>query len=120
VIEGAAGEATLDVEIAETPETRARGLMGRTSLPEDAGMVFLYPTPVDTGFWMKDTLIPLSIAFWDRDGRILEILDMEPCREDPCPVYDPGVTWLGAVEVNLGVFYDLGIRVGDRVRLDRA
>jgi uncharacterized membrane protein (UPF0127 family) len=109
----------LDVEIAETRRARATGLMGRESLPGDAGMVFLERTPVRQSFWMKDTLIPLSVAFWDKRGEIIAILDMEPCRADPCPTYDPGVAWLGAVEVNQGFFSQRGVEVGDEVTLRR-
>jgi uncharacterized membrane protein (UPF0127 family) len=114
-----AGSVKVRVEIAESPEAQQRGLMGRTELAPDAGMVFLEPRPVRVGFWMKDTLIPLSIAFWGHDQRILAILDMAPCEQEPCPTYDPGVAWTGAVEVNQGFFEDRGVEVGDPVRLDR-
>jgi uncharacterized membrane protein (UPF0127 family) len=110
---------SLMVEIAETQGDRATGLMGRASLAPDAGMVFLFDEPTDGTFWMKDTLIPLSIAFWDTNGRIGAILDMEPCERDPCPLYDPGVTYVGAVEVNQGWFDDHRVRVGDTVELAR-
>jgi uncharacterized membrane protein (UPF0127 family) len=116
-ISGDGPEVRVRVEIAETPEEKARGLMGRRSLPPDAGMVFLEEEPVSSGFWMKDTLIPLSIAFWDRDGRIFRILDMEPCLEDSCPTYDPRGPWVGALEVNQGFFEEHGIQVGDKVDL---
>jgi uncharacterized membrane protein (UPF0127 family) len=112
-----AGEVALSVEIAETQQARATGLMGRTTLAADSGMVFLFEAPTDGPFWMKDTLIPLSIAFWDAGGRIVSVLDMEPCRADPCPLYSPGVTYVGAVEVNQGFFEDQGIRAGDTVSL---
>jgi uncharacterized membrane protein (UPF0127 family) len=119
VIEARGGDVEVDVEIADTPRTRAKGLMGRTELPPDAGMVFLEDEPMAVGFWMKDTLIPLSIAFWGPERRILAILDMQPCREDPCPTYDPGVAWIGALEVNLGFFEEHGVDVGDAVHLER-
>ena len=118
-IETGSGEVEVQVSIAETPESRQQGLMGVTEMAPDTGMVFLESEPVQQGFWMKDTLIPLSIAFWDAEGTIRAILDMEPCREDPCKVYDPGVSWLGAVEVNQGFFADNGVEVGDTVRLER-
>jgi uncharacterized membrane protein (UPF0127 family) len=82
-------------------------------------MAFLQAWPVQQPFWMKDTLIPLSVAFWDQDGRIRAILDMEPCPAEPCPLYDPGVSWIGAVEVNQGFFEERGVEIGDRVRLER-
>ena len=66
---------------------------------------------------MKDTLIPLSIAFADADGTILSILDMDPCESDPCEIYDPGVPYRSALEVNQGAFDDWGVRVGDTLSL---
>src|SRR5207249_2279127 len=90
------------VQIARTAEQRERGLMGRRSLAPDAGMVFLEDGPTDATFWMRDTLIPLSIAFWGADGRIVDILDMAPCTADPCPVYRSSAAYVGAVEVNRG------------------
>ena len=108
----------LTVEVAETDEDRARGLMGRTSLPDDQGMVFIFFEEHFGGFWMKNTLIPLSIAFFDQEGDILDILDMKPCPKDPCPTYDPGVSYWGALEVNRGAFEDWGVSVGDRVRMN--
>jgi uncharacterized membrane protein (UPF0127 family) len=110
-------EVELSVEVADDDAERARGLMLRTSLPDDAGMVFLYPEPTEGSFWMKNTLIPLSIAFFDDEGTILRILDMEPCREDPCPLYTPGVAFTGALEVNRGAFARLGVLEGDRIEL---
>lgn len=108
----------LTVEVAESEADRARGLMGRTSLAEDHGMVFIFFEKHHGGFWMKDTLIPLSIAFFDQEGEILEILDMEPCEEDPCPTYDPGVPYWGAMEVNRGAFDEWGVSVGDTIRMN--
>ena len=61
---------------------------------------------------MKDTLIPLSIAFAGEDGTILAILDMDPCEADPCEIYDPDVSYRSALEVNQGAFYGLGRRRG--------
>jgi uncharacterized membrane protein (UPF0127 family) len=118
-ISGEGPNVPINVEIAETAEAKSRGLMGRTSLPENSGMVFLEEEPVISGFWMKNTLIPLSIAFWNEDGRIFEILDMEPCLKESCPTYEPGGAWVGAVEVNQGFFRENGVEIGDRVRLER-
>jgi len=111
--------AVLSAEIAETDETRRIGLMGRTSLATDAGMVFLFSDPNEAGFWMKNTLIPLSIAFWDARGRIVGILDMQPCETDTCPLYAPQEPYIGAVEANLGYFAEHDVKVGDTVELER-
>jgi uncharacterized membrane protein (UPF0127 family) len=117
VVETDGGKVELDIEVADTPEERATGLMGREDLGSLDGMAFVWPEPTSGGFWMKDTLIPLSIAFWDERGEIVAILDMEPCDADPCPSYDPGLAYVGAVEVGQGAFDANGIRVGDRVEL---
>ena len=108
----------IDVEIAQTPEERGYGLMNRDSLDPNSGMVFLYlGGPSSGSFYMKNTRIPLSIAFFDIDGRILEILDMEPCLKEPCPTYDPGVSYRGALEVNQGAFERWGVSEGDTITL---
>jgi uncharacterized membrane protein (UPF0127 family) len=107
----------LHVEVADTPPERETGLMGRTSLGADDGMAFLWRSPVREVFWMKDTPIPLSIAFWDARDRIVAILDLPPCQADPCPTYDPQVPFIGAVEANQGFFSERGVRLGDRVRV---
>ena len=113
-------ESTLvTVEVAETPEQHERGLTGRASLPEDEGMVFVFFEERDTGFWMKDTSIPLSVAFFDAEGTIVRILDMDPCTDDPCPVYDPGTGYMGALEVNQGAFDEWDIEEGDHLQLTR-
>ena len=112
------GEVTLQVEIADTPDERSEGLSNRTSLPEDAGMAFVWDEPVEARFWMKDTLIPLQIAFWGRDGAILAMFEMEPCPAEPCPTYGPDEPFVGAVEANSGWFTDHGVEVGDTVTLD--
>jgi uncharacterized protein len=111
------GTATLRVELAADGRARTIGLMNRPHLASDAGMVFLFRRPVSSSFWMKNTLIPLSIAFWDQSGRILKILEMTPCRADPCRFYSPEVTFVGAVEANRGWFADHGVRPGDIVAL---
>ena len=118
-IDTAGGEVTVPVEVANTPAKRERGLMGRQSLASDAGMVFVFPKDSKDAFWMKDTLIPLSIAFYDDRGRIVSLLDMEPCRAQPCPLYSPGAAYRGALEVNRGAFDRWGVRVGDRLRLEQ-
>lgn len=109
----------VQVELARTSEQLGQGLQGRTSLPRNAGMAFLFGRETRSRFWMKDTKIPLSIAFWGRRGRILKILDMTPCLRDPCPHYDPRVAFWGALEVNRGAFRRWGVRAGDFVAIRR-
>lgn len=114
----------LRVEVAETDAQRAYGLMERASLPQDAGMVFLYDEdqPAEAGFWMFHTRIPLDIAYIDAGGRIVAIERMEPCvSPNPqfCPAYPPGVPYRTTLEVNAGYFARHGVGVGDRVEFSR-
>lgn len=106
----------VEVEIADDTEEMARGLMGRTALAEDAGMLFVYPDERELSFWMKDTLIPLSIAFMDAEGRIVDIQDMRALDDTP-PHYTSAEPARYALEVNKGFFDERGVEVGDRAEL---
>jgi uncharacterized membrane protein (UPF0127 family) len=105
------------VEVATSPAQLQQGLQGRRSLPRNAGMALLFARDTRARLWMKDTLIPLSVALWDRRGRIVRILDMAPCRRDPCRVYDAKVAFRGALEVNRGAFTRWGVHPGARVTI---
>ncbi|MDW5377868.1 DUF192 domain-containing protein [Halomonas sp. HP20-15] len=112
----------LSVEIAREPRERSRGLMNRETLPDEAGMLFVYPREQSPqgAFWMHNTLIPLAIAFLGSDGEILAIRHMPPClseRASDCPSYPAGVAFRAALEVNDGYFAARDIEVGDRVAL---
>jgi uncharacterized membrane protein (UPF0127 family) len=111
------GATQLEVRVADSDEERARGLMEVPKLAEDAGMAFVWVEPTTSQFWMKDTLIPLSIAFVDEGGRIVTIRDMQPCAADPCPLYGSTVAYVLAIEANLGYFDEHDIAVGDRAVL---
>lgn len=111
------GSLLIDVELAVNDQQRAVGLKHRSSLEPDAGMAFLFFKETSGGFSMKKMLIPLSVAFFARNGTILEILEMEPCRMDPCEAYDPGVPYFGALEVNRGAFERWGVEEGDRIHI---
>lgn len=113
------GSVILDAEEAESPEQRAFGLMFRESLGEDEGMVFIFEGEQNGGFYMKNTLIPLSIAFFGPEGLIVDILDMEPCEADPCKIYTPDSPYVGALEVNQGAFDEWGVQEGDRITVTR-
>lgn len=93
--------------------------MGRARLDDDAGMAFLWPEDTDSAFHMRETLIPLTVAFFAADGRILTTLDMVPCTTDPCVAYQPGLRYRGALEVKAGALERAGVRVGDRLRIVR-
>lgn len=106
---------SIEVEVADTPELRGFGLMYKRHLAAGRGMAFVFEADTSGGFWMKNTLIPLSIAFYDAAGTIVRILDMEPCEADPCPIYDPEATYRGALEVNQGAFEGWGVEEGDTI-----
>ncbi len=103
--------------IAEDGEQRARGLMGVTDLGPTDGMAFTYPTPTTGAFWMKNTLMPLSIAFFDGEGRYLDAFDMEPCTADPCERYPTPSGFVVAVEVAQGDLERLGLVPGATLEL---
>jgi uncharacterized membrane protein (UPF0127 family) len=85
-------------ELALTSAKRQRGLMLRRRAPED-GMLFVFSRPTTGGFWMKNTLVPLTIVFSDSSGRRVRKLSMTPCRTASCKVYDPGRTYRFALEL---------------------
>ena len=113
------GSSQLTVRVAEDEASREQGLMGVTTLPADEGMAFVFDGPSTGTFWMKNTLIPLSIAFVGEDGRIVTIREMTPCEAEPCPTYGADAPYTTAIEANAGWFADHGVEVGDEVRLDR-
>ena len=106
---------TVRLEVAADPATRARGLMGRRQVPEGTGMVFLYPTEVTESFWMKNTLVPLSIAYVAGDGVVVSVAEMTPCAADPCPSYAPAGPYRYAVELAAGAFAAAGVGPGASV-----
>lgn len=112
----------MTVEIAETTETRSYGLMNRKSLPDQAGMLFVFEEDAKWGFWMKNTLIPLSIGFIDKTWRLLEVVDMavpaDP-QAGPWPIYEPSAAYRYALEVNQGFFKKSGFGPGAQFKLTR-
>lgn len=112
------GSSRLVAEVAATIPTRTTGLMNRFSLRPDHGMLFVFDSPQPQAFWMRNTYIPLSIAFIGADGRILNIEDMAPRSDNTHPSRGPA---LYALEMKKGWFAERGIRAGDRVEgLDKA
>ncbi len=108
------GDTIVNIEIADTPDERRVGLMFRESMPDDHGMLFVFEYERVLAFWMKNTRIPLSIAYIKKDGTIAQILDMEPfdqrSHKSNCEVQY-------ALEVNKGWFDKHGIEVGDKIKL---
>lgn len=108
----------VDVEVADTPESRAQGLMNRTSLAENAGMLFIFESAEQWSFWMKNTLIPLSLAFVDEQWEIVDIQDMAVApdpQNGPFEFYGAAKPARYALEVNQGFFRRKGLSVGAKV-----
>jgi uncharacterized protein len=117
VIDASGGEKVeVRVEVADNVFERARGLMYRKALGVNRGMLFVYPEEQRLSFWMKNTLIPLSIAYIDSKRRIVDIQDMKPLDDEP-PSYVSADPAQYALEVNQGFFEKRGVKVGDRVEL---
>ena len=108
------GTARFSVDVADTPEARAEGLMHVESMPRSAGMLFVYPAPRRARFWMKNTLIPLDILFADPTGTVRRIKhEAEPMSERLIPGGD-GIQYV--LEINGGMADALGIAAGAELR----
>ncbi len=94
----------VQAELADSPEERETGLMGRTALPEGTGMLFIFPQEQQLYFWMKDTLIPMDVLYFAADGRYLNAETMTPCPPSTadCPIYASSGAALFALEVPPG------------------
>jgi len=109
-----AGETRLVAEVAATELERTRGLMFRKSLAEGKGMLFVFDSDQKVAFWMKNTSLPLSVAYIGSDGTIYQILDLVPFSEEPRPA-DRSVRY--ALEVPQGWFAKVGLKPGDRFEI---
>lgn len=107
------GNHRITAEVAATAPHRQHGLMFRESMPEDHGMLFIFPEEKPLSFWMKNTPLPLSIAFADAGGKIVHIADLVPHETRPVPSRLPA---LYALEMNRGWFARRGVFVGDTIR----
>jgi uncharacterized membrane protein (UPF0127 family) len=105
---------SVTAEIAANDADRERGLMYRKSVPDGEGMLFVFESDRRLSFWMKNTTVPLSIAFVSSDGRILEIRNMEPLSLAPV---DSERSVRYALEVPLGWFERAGVRIGDMLAI---
>ncbi len=108
-------DSCVDVELATTPKEMTIGLMNRTSLPEDMGMLFIFNEKGIHKFWMKNTLIPLDMIWLDESGKIIYIeKNAPPCNVPACPVFGPESDSKYALEVNGGYTERHKINVGDK------
>ncbi len=109
---------TVDAKVAASSDERQRGLMEVEELPDGSGMLFIFEAERTGGFWMRNTLVPLDIAYIGADGVIGTILAMDPCEEPDaadCPTYAPDLPYLTALEVPQGWFARYGVAEGDPV-----
>ena len=105
-----------ELEIASTYQDRRKGLMFRKELPEDFGMIFVWDSKKIQCMWMRNTFVPLSVAYIDNLGAIIDIYDMEPLSKMSVCSKEPS---LYALEVNQGWFKKKGINVGDILTIDK-
>lgn len=107
------------IEVVADPETRAQGLMFRSSLGADHGMLFIFPDTALHSFWMKNTLIPLDIIWIDETRSVVHVeRNVPPCKADPCPSYPPKGVARYVLELAAGQAAARGIREGDRVTIE--
>ncbi len=113
------GGKSFAVEIADTREKQALGLMFRDEMPADKGMLFIFPNEAPRSFWMKNTRIPLDIMYFDKDLNMVSIsADTQPCRVSRCPSYPSIAPAMYVLELNAGTASELGVGPGDRLTIE--
>ena len=118
---GLVGSCEFQLELANDNDERGKGLMHRTSMPVDHGMLFVFDLEDELNFWMKNTLIPLDIVFFDRTLQVVDVQSMIPEHEvvpDPLPFYISAAPAKFALEINAGVASDCSIKLGDTMDLN--
>jgi len=112
------GGSVIKLEVTRTPEQQAMGLMYRTSLADDRGMLFSFNPPRAVAFWMKNCKMSLDMIFlWDGVVRAIAA-NSPPCTADPCPTYDPKTPVDQVIELRGGRAKSLGVKVGDRISIE--
>ena len=113
------GGKSFAVEIADTREKQALGLMFRDEMPADQGMLFIFPNEAPRSFWMKNTRIPLDIMYFDKDLNMVSIsADTQPCRVSRCPSYPSIAPAKYVLELNAGTAAELGVGPGARLTIE--
>jgi uncharacterized membrane protein (UPF0127 family) len=106
---------TINAEIADNNEERTKGLMYRTEMGEYEGMIFIFENERQLTFWMKNTLIPLDMIFADDTGKIINIEEAQPCKQENCPLYGSQGNAQYVLELNQGFCKQHNIQKGDRI-----
>ena len=110
-------DATIQLEVAQTPQQQATGLMFRESLADDRGMLFPFPNERMARFWMKNVPISLDMIFLNGDRVVGIASDVPPCKTEPCPVYGPNALVDGVIELRGGRARELAVEVGDTIEI---
>jgi len=109
---------SIEVEIAANQQQRETGLMNRQSLAADKGMLFVYNDQALHGVWMKNTLVPLDVLFLNHKAEIVAMLpDLQPCRQNPCPIYSSQLPATYMLEVNAGFINNHQLKIGQALGL---
>jgi uncharacterized membrane protein (UPF0127 family) len=107
------------VEFAVDDAGRERGLMYRTELPADHGMLFVFPYTGEQAFWMKNTLVPLDMLYFGEDRKLVSMqLDVPPCKADPCPSYPSNAPVRYVLELRAGTAARIGMQIGDELEVE--
>ena len=108
------------VELADDDASRTKGLMNRAHMAKDHGMLFTFPGEMPLAFWMKNTLIPLDMFFFDSQMRLVSVQqNVPPCKADPCQSYPSAGPAMYVLELNAGLAAKLGVKPGDKLEIHR-
>ena len=110
-------DVTIQLEVAQTPQQQATGLMFRESLADDRGMLFPFPNERMARFWMKNVPISLDMIFLNGDRVVGIASDVPPCKTEPCPIYGPNALVDGVIELRGGRARELAVEVGDTIEI---
>lgn len=108
----------IQLEVAQTPEQQAKGLMYRPALPDDRGMLFPFPSAQPVSFWMKNVPVPLDMVFLQNEVVKYIQIAAPPCTSEPCPTYGPNTPIDKVIELRSGRSAELKLKVGDIVKIE--
>ena len=111
---------TIQLEVAQTPEQQAIGLMFRESLADDRGMLFPFAQERIASFWMKNVSMSLDMIFLNGNQIVSIAADVPPCKAEPCPIYGPGALVNKVIELRGGRAKELGIKAGDKIMIRKS